>query len=198
MIKRMFDFFASFIGLILLLPLFLLVAVLIKLTSRGTVFYRAKRVGKNKKTFKIIKSRTMVRDADKIGAPSTTEDDPRITKVGKWIRKSKIDELPQLINVLIGNMSLVGPRPEIVSEVEIYDSEWDVIFTVRPGITDLASIEFRNEGEIIANSGMEDSHEAYRKLIQPKKLELQKKYVESRTFILDLKIIFRTLLVIFK
>ena len=170
---------------------------MIKLTSEGPVFYRARRVGKNKKIFLMYKFRSMVTNADQIGGPSTSENDPRITPIGHFIRKCKIDELSQLINVLKGEMSLVGPRPEVVSEVELYSSDCDIIFTVRPGITDMASIEFRNEGEIISNSGIEDPHEAYKQLIQPKKLELQKQYARSNNVFNDLKIIAQTILAVF-
>jgi lipopolysaccharide/colanic/teichoic acid biosynthesis glycosyltransferase len=193
MIKRAFDILMSSIGLIVLSPLIAFVAIRIKLDSEGPVFYKANRAGKNKKPFKIFKFRSMVTNADKIGGPSTSDDDPRVTKIGKWVRKYKLDEVVQLINVFIGDMSLVGPRPEVISEVELYDKKWDIIFSVRPGITDLASIEFHNEGEIIAKSGIADPHEAYRIIIQPRKLELQKEYVEKSNFLLDIKIIFNTL-----
>jgi len=135
----------------------------------------------------------MVVNAEIIGGPTTSAGDYRVTSAGNWLRRYKLDELPQLFNVLIGEMSFVGPRPEVKSEVDSYGPEWNVIFSVRPGITDLSSIEFRNEGEIIAKSGIEDPHEAYRKLIQPRKLELQRYYVTHSSMALDLKILFRTL-----
>ncbi|MBD3340627.1 MAG: sugar transferase, partial [Candidatus Lokiarchaeota archaeon] len=132
----------------------------------------------------------------KRGGPTTSNSDSRITKTGAFLRKYKLDELPQLINVLKGDMSLIGPRPEIASEVELYDPEWNVIFDVKPGITDLSSIEFRNEGEIIANSGIADAHVAYRSLIQPRKLALQREYVLNRSLVLDAKILFNTIKVV--
>jgi len=198
MLKRLFDIVTSLFGLILFSPLFLVIAILIKKEDGGPVFYRGVRVGRYEKLFKIFKFRTMVVDAEKKGGPSTSIDDTRITKIGYFIRRYKLDELPQLINVLKGDMSIVGPRPEIKSEVDLYGPEWNVIFSVRPGITDLASIEFRNEGEIIANSGIDDAHEAYRKLIQPRKLELQKEYVLNYNMLTDIKLIFRTFAAIFK
>lgn len=194
MFKRLFDIFISFFGLILLSPLLVLLSALIRKEDNGPVFFRGLRVGKDKKTFRMYKFRTMVMDAENIGGPSTSRNDSRITNVGKILRRYKLDEIPQLLNVLKGEMSLVGPRPEVVSEAKTYDPQWDVIFSVRPGITDLASIEFRNEGEIIANSGIEDAHEAYRRLIKPKKLKLQREYVENRSWFLDIKILSKTVM----
>ncbi|MBD3338564.1 MAG: sugar transferase [Candidatus Lokiarchaeota archaeon] len=196
MLKRIVDIMASLFALILFSPLFLLIAILIKREARGPIFYRGLRVGQNKKTFYMLKFRTMVVDAEKRGGPTTSNSDSRITKTGAFLRKYKLDELPQLINVLKGEMSLIGPRPEIVSEVELYDPEWNVIFDVKPGITDLSSIQFRNEGEIIANSGIADAHLAYRSLIQPKKLALQREYVLNRSLVLDAKILFNTIKVV--
>ena len=193
MVKRFFDIAAASFALLLLSPFLLWIAWRIRQEDGGAVFYRGVRVGLYGKLFRIFKFRTMVINAEKIGGASTSEDDPRITDIGRKLRKFKIDELPQLINVLIGEMSLVGPRPEVPFEVETYDPEWDIVFSVRPGITDLSSIEFRNEGEIIADSGIEDAHEAYRKLIQPRKLELQKEYALKSSLFLDIKIIFNTL-----
>jgi lipopolysaccharide/colanic/teichoic acid biosynthesis glycosyltransferase len=194
--KRLFDIVAASFGLLLLSPFLLWLVWRIRQEDDGPIFYRGERIGLFEKPFRIFKFRTMVVNADKIGGPSTSDDDPRITRIGKWLRKYKLDELPQLINVLNGDMSIVGPRPEIRSEVDSYASEWKIIFSVRPGITDISSIEFHNEGEIIANSGMDDPHKAYRKLIQPRKLELQREYVISRSMLLDIMIIFRTLLAV--
>jgi lipopolysaccharide/colanic/teichoic acid biosynthesis glycosyltransferase len=171
----------------------LVVAYLIKKEDGGPVFYKGERVGLHKKLFSMYKFRTMVSDAEKIGGPSTSENDPRITKVGKILRKFKLDELPQLFNVLKGEMSIVGPRPEVRKEVEYYNQGWDIIFSVKPGITDLSSIEFHNEGRIIAESGFDDPHDAYRMLIQPQKLRLQREYALNHSFIGDLKIIVRTI-----
>jgi lipopolysaccharide/colanic/teichoic acid biosynthesis glycosyltransferase len=196
--KRLFDIIFSSVGLLILAPLFLWLAFTIKREDAGYIFYRAPRVGKDKKIFKIFKFRSMVINADKIGGPTTAGDDLRVTKIGKKIRDFKLDEIAQLINVFNGQMSLVGPRPEIPSEVKLYGDDCDIIFTVRPGITDYASIEFRDEGGIIERSGIADPHEAYRQLIQPQKLELQKQYVRDRSFMLDIKLIIKTLLAILK
>jgi lipopolysaccharide/colanic/teichoic acid biosynthesis glycosyltransferase len=196
MSKRCFDMVAASCGLLLLIPLLLWFAFRIRHEDGGPVFYRGERIGLSGEPFSIFKFRTMVVNAERLGGSSTADDDPRITRIGKFLRRYKLDELPQLINVLKGDMSIVGPRPEIRSEVETYSPEWKIIFSVRPGITDLSSIEFHNEGEIIANSGFADAHEAYRNLIQPRKLELQRQYVMSRSILLDMAIIFKTVLVI--
>ena len=196
MIKRGFDIICSVCGLAVLSPLLFCIACMIKIDDGGSVFYRGRRVGLMKKPFRIIKFRTMVMNAESVGGPSTADDDPRITRVGRVLRRYKLDELPQLINVLLGEMSFVGPRPEVKSEVDRYDPEWNVIFSVRPGITDLSSIAFRNEGEIIATSGIRDAHEAYRRIIQPQKLELQRKYALNHSFLLDIRIIFQTFLAV--
>jgi lipopolysaccharide/colanic/teichoic acid biosynthesis glycosyltransferase len=137
----------------------------------------------------------MVMNADRLGGPSTADDDPRITRVGKFLRKYKLDELPQLINVLKGEMSIVGPRPEVPSEVETYSEEEKRILSVKPGITDWASIKFRNEGEIL--KGYEDPHKAYREIIKPEKLKLALQYVDEASFSTDLKIILKTVKLMF-
>ena len=192
MVKRLFDIIFSFFGLILVSPLFLFIGILIKRESPGPAFYRGKRVGKNGKEFRIFKFRSMVLDAEKIGGPSTSADDPRLLKIGKFLKKHNLDELPQLINILKGEMSFVGPRPEVPSEVETYDEETKkIILSVKPGITDLATLSNIHEGEILR--GAADPHEAYRKLIKPQKLSLAKQYVKNRSFWLDLKIILKTL-----
>ncbi len=191
-IKRLFDIVISLIGLVITLPLFLIIAILIKKESPGPAFYLAKRVGKSGKLFKMIKFRTMVLNADKLGGPSTAGDDPRLLKIGKKLRKRQLDELPQFINILKGDMSLVGPRPEVPSEVETYDEETKrIILSIRPGLTDLATLENLHEEEIL--KGAKDPHQAYRDLIKPKKIKLAREYVENRSFLLDLKIIFKTL-----
>ena len=178
------------------IQLFIVVALIIKKYDGGPVFYAPLRIGLHKKRFRMYKFRTMVQHADQIGGPTTSAHDSRITPIGHFLRRFKLDELLQLINVVKGEMSLVGPRPEVISEVENYDPKWDVIFAVRPGITDLASIEFRNEGEIVANSGIADPHEAYKQLIQPRKLELQREYALNHSLGLDLKILWKTLLAV--
>ena len=159
--------------------------------SAGPVFYRGVRAGRYGKAFRIFKFRTMVEDADKIGGPSSSADDPRITRVGNFLRRYKLDELPQLLNVVKGEMSLVGPRPEVLQEVLLYTEEEKRLLEVRPGITDWASIRFRNEGEILRGSA--DPHAAYREKIRPEKIRLGLEYVERRSFLTDCKIIVRTL-----
>ncbi len=191
MLKPLFDTMFSLINLVVLSPFLISLAILIKLDSKGPAFFRGARVGLNRKSFRIYKFRTMVIDAEKLGGPSTSDDDLRITRVGKLLRKYKLDELPQLINVLKGEMSFVGPRPEVPMEVETYNDEEKRILTVKPGITDYASLTFHNEGEIL--KGSKDPHQAYREKIRPKKLRLGLKYVESQSFRVDMKIIIQTL-----
>ena len=198
MLKRIFDIVLAFFGLVLFAPLLLICALLIKLTSSGPVFYRGERIGLGGKAFRTFKFRTMVADAEKQGGTSTHEADARITGIGSFLRKFKLDELPQLINVFAGDMSFVGPRPEVRKFVELYTPEERIILTVRPGITDWSSIKFHNEGEILAASGIPDADEAYAKLIRPEKLRLQIKYVRERTLWLDLKIIFDTIFTLFR
>lgn len=190
MLKRSFDLFVSTVVLFLLAPLFLIIAILIKKDSRGPVFYRGERVGRYGKMFRIFKFRTMVSNAEKLGGSSTADDDPRITQIGKMLRKYKIDELPQLFNVFLGQMSLVGPRPEVKKFVDMYTSRERAILSVRPGITDWASIWNSDEGAILA--GAEDPDKAYMELIRPEKIRLQLKYVENASFVTDLKILLQT------
>jgi lipopolysaccharide/colanic/teichoic acid biosynthesis glycosyltransferase len=191
MIKRLFDIAFSLTGLVMFSPIIAAVALLIKLEDRGPAFYRGVRVGKNGRPFKIFKFRSMVTNADKIGGPSTSDDDPRLLKIGKFIRNYKLDEIPQLINVLTGEMSLVGPRPEVPSEAETYTDEEKRVFLVKPGITDWASLTYHNEGEILKGSA--DPHQAYREKIKPGKLKLQLQYVDHHDFLTDIRIIFKTL-----
>ena len=197
MVKRFVDVVLSAAGLLLLSPLFLLLALVIKLDSHGPVFYRGVRVGRHGRPFKIFKFRSMVADAERKGAASTSTTDLRVTRSGNFIRKFKFDEFSQLINVFLGDMSLVGPRPEVQKFVDRYTSEEKVILTVRPGITDWSSIKFHNEGEIIEASGISDADEAYEKLIRPEKLRLQLKYVKERNLWVDIKIIVSTMLTLF-
>lgn len=194
MLKRPFDLIFSLSGLFLLSPIFILLAIAIKLESKGPVFYRGLRVGRLGKPFRIYKFRSMVQNAEKLGASSTNAGDMRITRCGKFIRRFKLDEFSQLINVLIGDMSIVGPRPEVQKFVDLYTQEEKTILTLRPGITDWASIKYHNEPEIIAASGIKDADEAYAKLIRPGKLKLQLKYLHERCIVVDIKIIFSTLL----
>ncbi|MFC1935251.1 sugar transferase [Chloroflexota bacterium] len=195
MLKRTFDVVFSLTTLVVTAPLFILIALWIRADSTGPVFYRGVRGGLHGKPFWIFKFRTMVANADQIGGPSTADDDPRVTKAGRFLRKYKLDELPQLISVLRGEMSLVGPRPEVLQEVKFYSEEESALLTVRPGITDYASIVFSNEGEILV--GSEDPHQAYREKIQPEKIRLGLEYVRDRSLWVDLKILGRTFLVIF-
>jgi lipopolysaccharide/colanic/teichoic acid biosynthesis glycosyltransferase len=189
--KRVFDLLLSATGLVLLSPLLGWIAWRIYREDRGPVFYRGVRVGLHGRIFRIFKFRTMVVNAEKLGGSSTPDDDPRITRVGKRLRKYKLDELPQLLNVLKGEMSFVGPRPEVLSEVETYNEEEKRILSVRPGITDWASLKFHNEGEIL--KGATDPHQAYRERIRPGKLKLALQYVDEHSFMTDMRIIFATL-----
>lgn len=189
--KRLFDIIFSIIGLVLLSPLLLIIAYLIKNEDGGSVFYRGVRVGWYGKLFKIFKFRTMVVNAEKIGGSSTADDDPRITKIGKFIRKYKLDELPQLLNVFKGEMSFVGPRPEVQHYVNMFTEKEKAILSVRPGITDWASVWNPDEGAILAGSF--DPEKAYMEKIRPEKLRLQLKYVREQSFWNDLKILLLTI-----
>lgn len=191
MLKRAIDVGASFAGLLLLSPLLLVVALLIKLGDGGPVFYRGRRVGRLSRPFLIFKYRTMVVNAERLGGSSTADDDPRITRIGKLMRKYKLDELPQLINVLKGEMSLVGPRPEVQHYVDMYSDEERAILTVRPGITDWASLWDSDEGALLA--GAEDPEAAYLEYIRPTKIRLQLHYVRNHSLPTDLRILWLTL-----
>lgn len=189
--KRLFDIFFSFIGLVVLLPVFLIISLLIVIDSRGGVFYRQVRVGKNGKDFGLFKFRSMVSNADKKGLLTVGGRDSRITRVGYYLRKYKLDELPQLINVLIGDMSLVGPRPEVRKYVQLYNDEQLKVLSVKPGITDYASIEYSNENELLGS--VDNPEEVYIKEVMPAKLKLNLKYIEDQGLMTDIKIIFMTL-----
>ena len=191
MTKRLFDIVCAFIGLLLLLPLGLLLALLVKLSDGGPVFYGQMRIGQFGKPFRIRKFRSMVRDADKMGLAVTKEEDPRITWIGRFLRKSKLDELPQLWNVLIGEMSFVGPRPEVPRYVEHYTSEQRSILNFKPGITDLATLRFRNEEALL--SGAADVEGFYLRYCLPKKIDLNREYAEHAGFLQDIWIILQTL-----
>jgi lipopolysaccharide/colanic/teichoic acid biosynthesis glycosyltransferase len=190
--KRLFDVIFSFLGLILLAPLFVIVAVLIKLESRGTVFFVQERIGKDFKPFSIYKFRSMINDAFEKGPPVTIGNDERITRIGKLLRRTKIDELPQLINILCGDMSFVGPRPELKKYVEMFRSDYEKLLEVRPGITDPASIKFSDEASMLSSS--EDWEKKYVSIILPEKIKLALEYVENHNIFLDLRLIFRTVL----
>ena len=196
MLKRIFDFFLALFSFILLLPLLIFITVLIKLTSKGSVFYFQVRVGKNNKDFKIFKFRTMVKNADKSGVLTIGGKDPRVTKIGYYLRKYKLDELPQLINVLLGSMSFVGPRPEVRKYVEMYTQEQKMVLNVRPGITDMASIEFKNENEILALQNNPDQY--YINVIMPRKLEINIKYLKERSLLKDFLVVSKTFNAILK
>ena len=189
--KRCFDIFFSLLGISALLWLFLIIAIAIKCSSKGPVLFKQERVGRHGKTFKIWKFRSMVVNAEAKGMQITTEGDNRVTKVGKFIRKTKIDELPQLFNVLSGKMSFVGPRPEVPKYVAMYSDEQLRVLSVKPGITDLASIEFRNENDLL--DGDDDPERKYIEEIMPAKLELNLKYIEKAGFFYDIGLIFKTI-----
>jgi lipopolysaccharide/colanic/teichoic acid biosynthesis glycosyltransferase len=194
--KRIFDVIASGLGLIVLSPLFLILAIWIKLDSKGPVFYRQVRVGYKNKDFRIFKFRSMRVGADKGSLVTIGGRDPRVTKSGYWIRKFKLDELPQLINVFLGDMSLVGPRPEVRHYVDYWTPEQMHVLDVRPGITDPASIKFRNENELMEQA--EDPEKYYIEVIMQEKIKLYLEYVEKRSFFYDLGLIFKTFWVIVK
>ncbi len=191
MLKRIFDIFFSLIGLILLLLPFLLIALFIFIDSKGGIFYKQNRVGKGGVDFKLLKFRSMRANADKVSLLTVGKKDNRITKIGYTLRKYKIDELPQLINVLLGKMSLVGPRPEVRRYVDMYTPEQMQVLSVKPGITDYASIEYSNENELLGNA--ENPEEVYINVIMPSKLKLNLKYIAEQGILTDLKIIVNTI-----
>ena len=195
-LKRAFDIVCAAAGLVFLSPLLLWIAWRIRREDGGPVFYRGVRVGLHGKPLRIFKFRTMVVDAEKLGASSTSDDDPRITRIGKFLRKYKLDELPQLINVLKGDMSFVGPRPQVKWAVDLYTEEEKALLNVRPGITDYASLRFPNEGEIL--KGSKDPDKDYMEKIHPEKMRLGLEYVRNRSFWLDIKLILQTVLAIFR
>lgn len=191
MTKRIFDLFFSIVGILALLPVYIIVALAIKIDSRGPILFKQVRVGKDQTPFKILKFRTMCLDAEKKGGQITVGGrDPRVTQVGYYLRKFKLDELPQLFNVFLGEMSLVGPRPEVPRYVELYTTEQLQVLSVRPGITDLASIEFSNENEILAQ--YEDPEKAYREEIMQKKLALNLQYIHTKSLSGDIMLILKT------
>jgi lipopolysaccharide/colanic/teichoic acid biosynthesis glycosyltransferase len=192
--KRLFDIIASGLGLLVLSPLFLVLAIWIKLDSKGPVFYRQVRVGKDNKDFRIFKFRSMRVGSDKGSLVTIGGRDPRITRSGYIIRKLKLDELPQLINVFVGDMSLVGPRPEVRHYVNYWTPEQMRVLDVRPGITDPASIKFRNENELMEQA--EDPEDYYINVIMQEKLKLYLDYVDHHTFWGDIVLIFKTFWVI--
>lgn len=190
--KRAFDIISSLLVLLLVAPFFLVIAILILVDSPGGVFYRQERVGKNGRLFKLLKFRTMRPDSDKQSQITIGDRDPRVTNVGYFLRKYKLDEIPQLLNILKGEMSVVGPRPEVQKYVDLYTEEQRVVLTVKPGLTDFASLYYVHESEILAQSS--DPHRSYIEEIMPHKLELNQKYLREKSFFTDLKIILQTIL----
>jgi len=195
-VKRIIDLIISLLGLVLLLPAFLIIVLFIKLDSHGPVFYRASRVGMNGYSFNMYKFRTMVTNADQIGGSSTPDDDPRMTKLGRFLRKYKFDEFPQLINVFKGEMSLVGPRPQVKWAVDLYTQKESEILSVKPGIADYAALKFSNEGEIL--KGSVDPDRDYMRKIHPEKMRLSLEYIRMRSLKVDINIIIQTMCTIFK
>ncbi len=194
--KRLFDFIASGCGLLVLSPIFLILAVWVKLDSPGPVFYRQVRVGRGNKDFRLFKFRSMRIGSDKKGLITVGGRDPRVTRSGYYIRKYKLDELPQLINVFVGDMSLVGPRPEVRKYVDMYTPEQMHVLDVRPGITDLASICYRNENELLEKVDNPETY--YIETILPDKLRINLDYVHHQSFLRDLELIFKTFRAILK
>lgn len=191
MLKRFIDILFSLVGLILLFPFLFIISLLVGFSSPGGIFYLQERVGLNNKDFKLFKFRTMRVNSDRLGLITIGGRDPRITGVGYYLRKYKLDELPQLLNVLFGTMSLVGPRPEVRRYVNLYTHEQKKVLEVKPGITDYASLEYFSENELLAKSS--DPESTYIKEVMPSKLELNKKYIEEAGMLTDFKIILRTL-----
>jgi len=195
MVKRAFDIIVSLMVLILLSPVLVFLAIGIKSESTGPIFYRGVRSGLNGKPFRILKFRTMVPDAEKIGGPSTGLNDPRFTRIGAFLRKYKLDELPQFFNVLWGNMSIVGPRPQVEQYTRLYNDEERIILSVKPGITDYASIHFINLDQILGDHNVDDK---YVREIEPVKNRLRIKYAREQSFFVDCKILLLTILKVLK
>jgi lipopolysaccharide/colanic/teichoic acid biosynthesis glycosyltransferase len=196
LIKRSFDVIGAGTGLLVLLPLLLVVAILVKVTSRGPVLFTQERIGRGFRPFRIYKFRSMVRDAPAKGSSITFGQDPRITSVGRMLRKTKMDEFPQLFNVLRGDMSFVGPRPEVCEYVEEFRQDYEKLLTVRPGITGLASVKYVDEAAVLAKAA--DPDQEYRRVVLPEKIRLDVLYVEHPSMWLDFKIIMMTLVRIVK
>lgn len=192
MLKRLFDILLSLIGLLLLSPVFAVISIFILVDSKGGIFFKQSRVGKGEKDFSLFKFRTMRENSENAGLLTIGARDNRVTPVGFYLRKYKLDELPQLINVLLGDMSLVGPRPEVRKYVDMYDSEQKKVLSVKPGITDYASIEYSSENELLA--GKSDPEDFYISVVMPEKLKLNLKYIREANLFTDIKIIIRTLL----
>ena len=194
MVKRILDVTAALIGLLILAPLFVVVGVLIKLDSPGPVFFKGKRVGQYGKVFDILKFRSMVPDAPQKGAAITCQDDPRVTRMGKVLRKTKLDELPSLVNVLKGEISLVGPRPEAPDWVERYTPQQRAVLNVKPGITGLAQVKYRHEEALLSRTNLETEYPR----IMNDKLNLDLGYVENQSIVLDMRILLETVAALFR
>lgn len=196
MAKRVFDVVFAILGALILSPFFFLLILAVKLSSKGSAFYKQQRVGRNGNDFLLMKFRTMYDGSDKKGLLTIGHKDNRVTPLGYFLRKYKLDELPQLFNVLKGDMSFVGPRPEVRKYVELYSEEQQKVLTVRPGITDKASIIFRNESELLAAQA--NPEQFYIEVVMPKKLEINLEYVKNVSVLSDIKLIFSTLLAILR
>lgn len=196
MLKRLFDIIMAGIGILLLSPVLLLISILIFVSSKGGVLYFQSRIGKNRVPFNLIKFRTMHVNSDQAGLLTVGGRDPRITSIGFYLRKYKLDELPQLLNVFFGSMSLVGPRPEVKKYVDLYNDEQLKVLTVRPGITDYASLEYFSENDLLAKSS--NPEQTYIEEVMPAKLKLNSKYIQEAGLLTDLKVILKTLLKIIK
>lgn len=194
--KRLFDLFFAFLGILALSPIFIIISILIALDSKGGILYQQERIGKNGKPFNVLKFRTMIPDAFAKGALTVGSRDPRVTNVGYYLRKYKLDELPQLFNVLFGDMSFVGPRPEVKKYTDLYNEEQRKVLSVKPGITDYASIKFRNENDLLAAS--DNPEKSYIEEIMPQKLDLNMKYINDNHVFKDIQIIFQTFYTIIK
>ena len=190
MLKHLFDIFLSLAFIVLLLPVFIIISIWIMIDSRGGVFYLQSRVGKNNRDFRMYKFRSMRPESDTFGLLTIGDHDPRVTRAGKFLRKTKLDELPQMLNILKGNMSFVGPRPEVRKYVELYSAEQMKVLSVRPGLTDYASLEYIDEDSILGQS--DDPDRVYITVIMPAKLELNLKYIRERSFTTDLTIMMKT------
>ena len=187
--KSIFDIIVSLIALILLSPIFFIITVIIKTTSSGSIFYSGTRAGKNNINFKIFKFRTMVKDAENIGGPSTALNDFRLTKIGRFLRKYKLDELPQFINIIKGDMSLVGPRPQVIYYTNQYKGDYKLILSVKPGLTDFATLYFLDMDKVLGSGNVD---EKYATEIEPIKNSLRLRYVKENTFLLDIRILVET------
>jgi lipopolysaccharide/colanic/teichoic acid biosynthesis glycosyltransferase len=194
--KRIFDLFFSFLGILFLLPIYIIIAILIKIDSNGDILYKQERIGKNGIPFYVFKFRTMIPNAFSKGALTVGSRDPRVTNIGFYLRKYKLDELPQLFNVFLGEMSFVGPRPEVKKYTDLYNAEQKKVLSVAPGITDYASIKFRNENDLLSES--DDPEKLYIDQIMPEKLNLNLKYINDNNVFKDIKIIFNTFYTIIK